>query len=147
MHYGPNAGTAYTSMPARKGRQENMGKPLGTANPKAAQRSSSTGPKDGKKKSWEGSRLAWKCTEVVEATLPGIILHLAGNKSHCPGEPVGRGGGHRRCYSYHLCGPAGGESHGREGAGGDQHQKPSHDDCGNQWLYFFARKRARWEES
>lgn len=37
--------------------------------------------------------MAWKCTEVVEATLPGIILHLAGNKSHCPGEPVGRGGG------------------------------------------------------
>ena len=30
--------------------------------------------------------MAWKCTEVVEATLPGIILHLAGNKSHCPGE-------------------------------------------------------------
>lgn len=50
MHYGPNAGTAYTSMPARKGRQENMGKPLCTANPKAAQRSSFTGPKDEKKK-------------------------------------------------------------------------------------------------
>ena len=45
---------------------------------------------------------------------------------------MGRGMGPRRCYSYHLCGPAGGESHGREGAGGDQHQKPPHDDCGNQ---------------
>lgn len=50
MHYGPNAGTAYTSMPARKGRQENTGKPRCTANPKAAQRSSSTGLKDEKKK-------------------------------------------------------------------------------------------------
>lgn len=82
-----------------------------------------------KKKSREGSWLAWKCTEVVEATLPGIILHLAGNKSHCPGEPMGRGRGHRRCDSYHLCGPAGGGSPG--GGGCDQHQKPSHDDRGN----------------
>lgn len=81
-----------------------------------------------KKKSREGSRLAWKCTEVVEATLPGIILHLAGNKSHCPGEPVGRGRGHTRCDSYHLCGPAGG---GSQGGRCDQHQKPSHDDRGN----------------
>lgn len=144
MHYGPNAGTAYTSMPARKGRQENMGKPRCTANPKAAQRSSFTGPKDEKKKSREGSRLAWKCTEVVEATLPGIILHLAGNKSHCPGEPVGRGRGHTRCDSYHLCGPAGG---GSQGGRCDRHQKPSHDNRGNKWLYFFARKRAWWEES
>ena len=45
-----NAGTAYTPMPARKGRQENTGKPWCTANPKAAQRSSTTGLKDEKKK-------------------------------------------------------------------------------------------------
>lgn len=92
MHYRPIAGTAYTSMPARKGRQENTEKPLCTANPKAAQRPSSTGPRD-EKESWEALWLAWKCTEVVTATLPGIIPRLAGNKSHCPGEgSAGRGG-------------------------------------------------------
>lgn len=95
MHYGPNAGTAYTSRLARKGRQENTEKPLCRANPKAAQRPSSTGLRD-EKKSCEGSWLAWKCTEVVAATLPGIILRLARNKSRCPGrarrEGQGEGG-------------------------------------------------------
>lgn len=49
MHYGPNAGTAYTSMSARKGRQGKHGKPLCTVNPKAAQRPSSTGLREEKK--------------------------------------------------------------------------------------------------
>ena len=143
MHYRPNAGMAYTSMPARKGRQENTEKPLRTANPKATQRPSSTGPRDEKKKSWEALWLAWKCTEVVTATLAGIILHFTGNKSHCPGEgSAGRGRGDRRCDSYYLCGPAGGEP-----LGGNQHRNLPHDHHGSKWLSFFDGKRAWREES
>lgn len=47
----------------------------------------------GWKEDLEGSWLAWKCTYVVAATLLGVVLHLARNKSHCQRQPAGKTNG------------------------------------------------------
>lgn len=147
MHYGPNAGTAYTSMSARKGRQGKL--------VEATVHSSWDGCAKtqlhrswGREKDLEGSWAAQKRTSVVAATLWGITLHGARNQSHCQREPPGKHGWN---WSWSLLPstlPAGG---GEEGRNQDRKCLRFYlitvDAIDSSSLVESQGKRARWQES
>lgn len=60
-----------------------------------------------KKRGLEGSCSAWKCVQVVAATLAGLILHFAGINLVAKENPPRKGTGGRRCGSHNLRCPAG----------------------------------------